>query len=304
MGVLIPAEITDGRSFSKRGMEAGDLVEGGYTVDTELRGLIEYCRERLYLNELGATFLTGLRGNVEWPRQINELGATWVEEEGACTQTTLNFGNLTMSPKRVVASTCYSLQIVRQSSLDVEALNRQEIAWAIAKAIDRAAMFGAGGLAPLGLLNETGLSAFTFAGPPTWESIVNFCAEMECCFCADQRNVRFASTPAVKAAWKSTTRADGQGGFILESEGGMYRADDKPFHSLCLDAASNAVLADRVVLGDFSQLLVGLWGGVDLVVDPYTNACNGVVNVTANAFADTAVRQPCAFVVSTDAGNQ
>ena len=210
MGVLIPADVTDRRemggyqeshfarsgfSIQSRGMEAGDLIEGGHLVDTDLRPLLEYCRDRLYMGELGATLMTGLRGNLEWPRQLNELSATWVDEEGPCTSSTLNFGNLTMSPKRVTGSTCYTLQIVRQSSIDVEAINRRELAYAISKAIDRASLFGTGGLMPLGLLNETGMAAFTFGGPPTWQAVAEFCALIECCHCADPRRVRFASSP-------------------------------------------------------------------------------------------------------------
>ena len=304
-GILIPSEITRASGgMQTRNMEAGEDAEGGYLVPTELRSIIDYLKEGLYMNQLGATLLTDLSGNVEWPRGTNELTATWADEEGAATPSTLSFGNLAMSPKRVVAQTGFTLQVARQSSTDVDALNRREIGYAIAKAIDRAALVGAGGLAPTGILNEVGTQPHTFGGPPTWASVVAMTGLLEDTAGINHAAAKFASTGSTKAVWKTTEKAAGQGGFILESENGMYKADDKEFVNLVLSGADATAFADKVILGDWSQVMIGLWGGVDLVVDPYTAAGNGIINVTANGFADVGTRHPTAFVVSTDDGNQ
>lgn len=279
-----------------RNLEATVLADGGYLVETEERSIIAYCREKLILGELGATTLTGLRGNISWPRQLDELTATWVAEEGPCTPSYLTFGELNASPKRIVSATGYTLQLLRQSSTGVEAMVRREIGYAIAKGIDRGGLYGAGGLAPLGLTNTPGLQPFTFGGAPTLAKLREVIALLECCHCASGM-FRWLMNPTVKAAWASTERLPNSGVTLAMTSGGNASAEGYPISHLC--SHDNTVIA-----GDWPQLFVGQWGGMDLVIDPYTEACSGSINVTANHFADAGVFNACAFAQSTDDGNQ
>ena len=68
--------------------------------------------------------------------------------------------------------------------------------------------------------------------------------------------------------------------------------------------STNQITDNKVIFGNFADLLIGSWQGVDLVVDPYTRAGTGEIVITITQPLDVAVRHPQSFTVSTDAGNQ
>jgi hypothetical protein len=55
-----------------------------------------------------------------------------------------------------------------------------------------------------------------------------------------------------------------------------------------------------MIFGNTSDLLVGMWSGLDLIVDPYTAATSGTVRVVALQDVDVAVRHPESFAVIVD----
>ena len=55
------------------------------------------------------------------------------------------------------------------------------------------------------------------------------------------------------------------------------------------------VAAGTAYFGLFDNVYIGMFGGVDLVVDPYTNGSTGVINVYAYQLADVAVAHAGAF---------
>jgi hypothetical protein len=57
--------------------------------------------------------------------------------------------------------------------------------------------------------------------------------------------------------------------------------------------------AKTYIYGDFSNLAIGSWGGVDITVDPYTQAAAGKVRIVVNAFFDAKKLRDGAFAVGT-----
>jgi hypothetical protein len=119
---------------------------------------------------------------------------------------------------------------------------------------------------------------------------------------ASVENMAFLSNAKAKAKLMATKLDAGSGRFLLENITNLlgYRAAFSNQVPSNLSKGSGSDLS-AVIFGDFRQLLVGGWGGMDLVVDPYTKARNGMVALTINSFWDAGVRQPKAFSVMKDA---
>ena len=305
-GIFLPPEVMfgDGNTralnddysqLQSRAMQAEVDISAGYLVDTQLLGLVELLSRQLVMRRMGAQITNGLRGNLSWPRETQELDATWQDEVEDCIPSQAEFGLEEKKPERLSASTCYSLQLIRQSSIDIEAYVRRKLAKAKAEKMDETAINGTGtGHVPTGILNQAGVQTLTFGGPPTLEAITDFIALL-CDFCPDGK---FLASCATWGKWLATPVVPNVGQFL--AKGNMVEQVGRSITpTSILDGAGH-----RVIYGDFSLINFCLWGGTELIVDPYTDGCKGVINVYCHSFANIRNERPDCFVVSTDAGNQ
>lgn len=288
--VLIPLEILNGR----RDLEVGTDAEGGYTVETNLGSMIDLLRNKMVCANSGATMLNGLRGNLSLPKHAGGATAGWVDEEGTISDSAQSFGQLALTPKRLAARTAYSNQLLAQSSIDTEQFVRGDLMRVIAIELDRAALNGSGASnQPTGIINTSGVNSVTFGAAPTWAKVVSFETEVE----TDNGVMNspcYVTTPGVKGAWKTTLKSSGVAGYLWEgSTVNGYEAK-----------ATNQVPSNKVIFGDFSELIIATWGVMSVVVDPFTKAASGQQVITVNSFHDIGVRNPVSFAVSSDAGNQ
>lgn len=278
-----------------RALEAGAASEGGYSVATDLGGMIGLLRNKTQVLALGATQLTGLRGNLSLPRQDGAATASWVDEEGSVSDSAQTLGQLSFTPNRLAARTVYSDQLVAQSSIGIEAFVRGDLMRVTAIALDAAALHGTGtSNQPLGLDGVTGIGAVTFGGAPTWADIVEFETDIAAAN-GDVGTMAFLTSPAVRGKWKTTVRVASTDSIFL-TEGN--EANGYPV------VVSNNVVGDIVFFGVWSQLTIATWGAMSLIVDPYSKAATGQHAVTACSFHDVGCLQPSAFSVSADSGAQ
>ena len=87
-------------------------------------------------------------------------------------------------------------------------------------------------------------------------------------------------------ALKTTEKATNTAQFVVEPGGTVngYRS-----------IVSNQAAAGDVYFGNYSDLLVGMYGGLDLLVDPFTSSASGTVRVRALQSVDVAVRNAVSF---------
>jgi HK97 family phage major capsid protein len=297
-GFYIPVEVTHGtgeQRTEKRNLVAGTTTAGGFTVATEVLPLIELLRNQAVVAQLGATVLSGLTSNVSFPRQTAAASAAWLAETATRSKTAATFGQLVLSPKRIAVSSGYSLQLLRQSSLAVEQFVRNDQTAVLGIAMDLAAIQGTGADGqPLGIVSASGIGSITFGAAPTYAKYIEMIAAM---LTANSLagSPAFLGSPAAWTKGKTTTRDSGSGIFIVGADNTVdgYRW-----------APSNHLPSNRLIFGDFSQVLMAYFGEPDVVVDPFTQAADGIVNVTTNHFVDVGVRQGASFVVSTDSAAQ
>jgi HK97 family phage major capsid protein len=281
-----------------RALSAGSNAAGGFSVGTNLMSgsLIELLRNSTCIDQAGATTLSGLVGNVAIPKMAGGATAYWLPESGAVTASDQSFGQLALTPHRLAADTLYSKELVMQSSIDIEGMVRNDIAKVMAIERDRAALHGLNAAGePLGIFNTTGLStAVTFGAAATWAKILSFETNLATSN-ALLGNPVFITTPAVRGKWKNAVR-------FANTQTPLW-ADDNTVNGYKA-IATNQVASDKVVFGNFGDLIVADWAGIDVVVDPYSSKKNGQIEVTVTIWTDIGIRHPVSFCVSTDSGAQ
>jgi HK97 family phage major capsid protein/HK97 family phage prohead protease len=302
-GIMIPTDVLY-RDLTTS--TASGTAKAGNTVATDLLAerFIDVLRNRMVLNTLGAQFLTGLQGNVAIPRKTAAADVYWVGENSAPSESTNKpaFDQVTMSPKTLAAYVDYSRRLMLQSSLDVEAMVRNDLATSIAVAMDGAAIAGSGTNRPTGVLNTSGIGSVTLGtngGAPTWQMVVDLVKEVELDN-ALTGAASFLTNGQVKARLASLPRQSSgvEGNFILGPDiNNLYGfpivvSQQVPAN---LSKGTNTANLGAMIFGVWSDLLVGQWSGIDLMADPYTGSNAGTVRIVAFHDCDFAVRHPESF---------
>ncbi len=164
-GLLVPADVLSRADFA--------AAEGGATIATDLLSgsFIDLLRRKSAIMRANPTMLGGLSGNVAIPRQTGGAAAYWVGEDTAPAQSGASFDQVTMTPRTVGAISEISRRLLLQSSVDVEAMVRRDLATGVALEIDAVALNGSADTdAPNGLKDyAASLNAVDFAsaGAPT-----------------------------------------------------------------------------------------------------------------------------------------
>lgn len=284
-GIFVPAEILR----NKRDLTVGTSSAGGNLVATDLLAdsFIELLRNRSVVQRAGATVMNGLVGNIAIPKQTGGATAYWVAESGAPTESQQTIGQVAMSPKTVGAFTDFSRKLMLQSSIDVENMVRNDLAAVIALAIDSAALYGTGlSNQPTGIKVVSGINTKDFAADaPTFAEIVGMESEVAADN-ADIGTMVYLVNAAMRGTLKTTEKATGTAQFLWEAGNTVngYRAE-----------VSNQIANGDVFFGNFADLMLGFWSGLDLTVDPYTNSTSGTVRVVALQDVDVAVRNAVSF---------
>tara|TARA_R100000231_G_scaffold104750_1_gene77649 strand:+ start:4282 stop:6918 length:2637 start_codon:yes stop_codon:yes gene_type:complete len=289
-GLMIPPDVM--RQWAQRDLNTSNdsaLVPQDFRVGD----FIDVLRNQSSVMQAGARMLNGLSGNVVIPKKATASSAGFVTEGHALSESEATFAQVTMTPKTVGAFTDVTRQMMIQSSPDIEALIRDDLTQSIALAIDAGALEGSGSSGnPTGIKNTTGINAPTnfAAANPTFAEVV----AMETAVAEDNAllgNLAYILPASMYGALKTTEKATGTAQFVVEPGGTLngYNA-----------IVSNQVTAGDLYFGNFDDLLIGMYGGIDLLVDPYSASNSGNVRIRAMQMVDVAVRHAVSFAVNND----
>lgn len=291
-GLMVPAEVLGNW---KRDLSVGTASAGGNLVATDLLAneFIDVLRNSSSVMAAGARMLNGLVGNIAIPKKTAASAAAWISSEGgAASESDPTFGQVTLSPKTLGAYTDMTRRLILQATPSIEALVREDLAMAIALKIDAGALEGAGTSgAPTGILSTSGVnkpSSFA-AAVPTFAEVV----ALETAVAQDNAlagNLAYITDAGTFGGLKTKAKDSGSGLFV--AEGGMvngYR---------CI--VSNQATAGNVYFGNWAECLIGMWGGLDITVDPYTASTTGTVRIVALQSVDVAVRHAESFAYNND----
>jgi HK97 family phage major capsid protein len=301
---------------------------GGFTIQTTVEpSLIPYLRHKMVLGRAGATMMGGLVGNMALPRQITAATATWNTENQDPTRSNLTFDQVSLTPQRLSTVSAFSKQLLAQSSLDIQSIVRDDLLKVIAIAQDLAGLTGSGSSnQPTGIFatvadtvfpsaySKTSPSvAFSSSGYPTWTNIVAFEGNVETNDVdLDDSSCSYIVHPQVKALWKTLAKFDPRATnqfypeFLMEDvkvAGDASAGTINGYKAFATNQIpSTSTNAHSVIFGKFSDLIVGLWGGLDIITDPYTLASSFQVRIVVNLLTTIALRYGPSFCYSSNGG--
>ena len=299
-GFYLPSDV------QKRDLVVGTTTAGGYTVATELRGFIDILRNAMVIDRAGATFMSGLVGNIAIPKQSVAGTAYWVAENAAPTESQQTLAQVTMSPKTVGAFTDISRQLLLQSSIDVQNWVTRDLATIVGLAIQQAAINGPGtGNAPTGILTAVTASQIgdTNGKAPTWANIVGLEADVAANN-ADVGTLAYLTNAKVRGKLKVTEKFATSNGSPIWVDGALPLNGYAGHVTNAVPSnltKGNQSASSAIIFGDFASLLIGLWGATDILVDPYTGGAAGTVRVRVLQSCDVALRHVESFATMIDA---
>lgn len=294
--------------LAQRDLTVGTASAGGNLVATDLLAgsFIDLLRNRMVLAQLGATVLDGLTGNVAIPSQTSGASTYWVAENVDVTESQAAFGQVTLTPKTVGMFTDFSRKTLLQATPAIEALVRADLANGIAAEIDRVGLAGSGsGAEPRGVINTAGIGAVaggTNGAAPTYAHMVSL-EEAVGIANADIGSLSYVTNAKMRAQLKLTqVFASTNGQPVWQgNEVNGYRAVATNSMPSNLTKGSASGTCSAIAYGNWVDLLVGFWSGLDLILDPYANATKGGRRIVALQDCDTAARRAASFAAMLDA---
>lgn len=258
-------------------------AEGEDVVATDLFDILKPLRAKNVLSQAGAKFMSGLVGNVQVP-VMTKSNVTWEGETTTAKDGAGTFSHVTLSPKRLTAFVDISKQMIAQDSVDVESAIREDLVNAINSKLEETVLGATAGSAtqPAGIFATIKPTAVAdFAALVNKESDVEDANVIGEC--------KYILSNKAKAALRSMSK--GTKSTQLVYENGAVDG------TVALNTSN--VAGKNYVYGDFSNLAIGSWGGVDLTVDPYTKAADGMIRIVVNMYVDAQVLRAAAFATGT-----
>jgi HK97 family phage major capsid protein len=309
-GFYVPTEIQD----QKRAMTSGDATYAGDLIQTTVLGssFIELLRHRLAVVQAGATYLGGLTGNIAVPRQTAAGTFYWVgatDNSVITAESHPTVDQVTMTPHVGGAYTDIGRSLILQSSVDVENMVRNDLAKIIALGIDLAALSGVGTTVyPKGIASQTSVGSVvggTNGAAPTWANIVGLETAVAAAD-ADLGSMAYIVNAKTRGYLKSTPKIGTTFPTMMWDTG----SPDEPLNGYktvvsnqarsTLTKASGTGLSE-IFFGNWADLIIGQWGTLDILVDPYTGGTAGTVRIIALQDVDVCVRHGESFARMADA---
>jgi HK97 family phage major capsid protein len=289
-GVFVPMAALEQRAVVTTS-NAGELVPTVHRGDQ----YIEPMRNSLLARKLGVRVLSGLSGNITIPKYATGTTSGWVAEGSALTPSDMTFDAVTLAPKHAGGITEMSRQMLQQSSPDIEQLVRNDLSFMLAQAIDSALIKGGGANEPTGVLGTVGVQTANLA-TLSWDNVLLMLQKLDL---VNASAANIVASTKVKSKLQGTLKAAGIAGYLME---GGRMADLPVYFSNQVAEKAGAPNKGRLIAGDWSQVMLGIWSEVDILVNPFSEAAytKGNVLVRAMSTVDIAVRQPTAFVFAED----
>ena len=274
--IILPVE-------ERADVQATVADHGQEIVAEDKLNILAPLRDKLVLSAAGANFMTGLVGNVSIP---THSGSTvgWAGEVDAAKDGAGTFGEVELSPKRLTAYVDISKQFLIQDSVSAEALLRKDIVDALSNKLE-ATILGA-------VAGDATKPAGLFAGVTADTAAITFADILKMEQTLEEKNVggniKFIASPAAKAILRTTAVGGTKSDLRMLMEGNEIDGIST--------LVTNGMTSKGLILGNFNDLVIGQWGGIDLTVDPYTQAANGKIRLVVNAYFDAKPQRADSFV--------
>ena len=289
------------------GAISGENVSDSF-VPTIHRGdlFIEALRAKQVMAALGVTYMGGLTNRISIPKIATGAAAGFVEESGSVSDQSPTDAAVTLQPRTLGAYAQVSRLLALESIPSIEQIVQDDLLRSIADKIEYYAIQGSGSSGqPTGILNNgsvgnVDISAGTDVDALTWADITTLVQTVEQANgVINQAALGWLSNPKVKAKLANTARVGSTDSVMLMNDPWNtlygYRAEFTSNVPSDLDPGDGGSDASALIFGDFSQLMVGLFGAPSVIVDPYTNSKSGDVVISIMQEVDVALRNAVSF---------
>ena len=258
-----------------RGIAATVAEHGQENVPEDKKALELQIRNKVVASAMGADWLGSLVGDVSIPKYSGS-SVKWAGETATAEAGDGTFSEVVLKPHRLTATVDISKQFLLQDSGDAEALLISDLAAAVAEKLDQT-IFGSGAgdtNTPAGIFN--GVVAEGALANADYDSVL---ALEEAVELKNGSDFMFVMNPKVKYTLKGKQMASGLQMVYSGGEVDGYKS-----------ISSNSVVANGIVCLNPKMLVIGQWGGVDILIDPYTKAADGQVRLVVNSYFDAKLR--------------
>ena len=292
-GLGIPSRLLEQRADVVQG------VPGAATniAPTVVMGYQDALREASVFNQVGANMLTGLSADTRLPI-TGKQSVAWEGEIDAAADGGAVFGKLDLTPLRLSSYVDISKQLLMQNGMGAQQAIVADLGRAAGAKID-AAMFAAADVtsAPGAIAATANVLTITEAATYAADASIydDFMSAESALAVGEglQGNLAYVANPVLM---KDLKRSAQVAAVTAGVQGNLVNGYPTYYSNGCTKVTDTS--AD-FLFGDFSKLYIGMFGGLDITVDPYSKAINGEVRLIVNQYIDWGVTQPGAFVKAT-----
>jgi HK97 family phage major capsid protein/HK97 family phage prohead protease len=295
--------------------ETGVPAAAGDLIATELlsdRFVEQLFNQSAFLN-MGVTYLRDLTGNIEIPRESTYSNGYWVGEKATIPESEGTFDKISLAPKKLAVLSKMTFEMLEQSSIDLERLVRARLIRGLALELDRTIGFGSGiGSEPLGIASHPEVQSIVLGvngAPLTWEALIDMQSELAAANALTDGTSGYVINARTRGKlMKTLDQATGGGNWIYQSQGGNM-GSIAGYKVLCSNQIPNNLVKGTATnltaafFADFSNVLLGIWSGMDVMANPYSEFNQAIIQIRAMQLADLNLTRGSYFVVATDVQN-
>lgn len=312
-GFFMPTNLPGKRA----GLDSATATKGAELKYTEAGGFIELLRNKALVMRMGAEFLPGLQGKIGFTRQNGAGTLVWLANENPgsdAADSNLTLDQITLDAKTAIATTSISKQLMLQSAFPAEQKVRNDLAAIVGLGIDLAAINGSGASGqPKGILNVSGIGSVALGTNGLAIGSVSPLVDLETAVAvanADFGNLGYLTTPGQRGVMKKTAAFATAGAAPIWTEGPQgsdmgwvngYKAGASAQVPNNLTKGTSSGICHSVIFGNWSELLIGEWGALEILLDPYRLKKQGMIELTATYFCDVQVKHAASFAAIKDA---
>jgi HK97 family phage major capsid protein len=305
-GIAVPLSVLEQRVMTTTNPAGGP---GSNMISTDHLGgqFIDLLRANSVVYGMGARLLTGLVGNAAIPRL--KVGTTfgWVAENAALSAADAQIDQVSLTPKHGGCLTEFSRNMLLQSSPDIESMLRMDMGQNIAAGIDQAAIIGGAANGPVGILGTSGIGDVALGAngaAPTWAAVLQLIETAQLAN-APTAKAGFITTAKAVRKMRSTVRVANTDSRMIQEEATslagypLAQSTNVP-HNLV--KGTSGATCSALIFGDLSELLIGLWSELDILVNPYESTAysKGNIQVRAMCTLDVKLRHAASFAAIKD----
>lgn len=276
------------------------------TIQTDVKGLIPVLRPKTFANKVGVTYMPGLSNPLKMPRISTGATFAWRAESGTAADAGQQTDSFTLTQHGLSAYQEYYRELLMQSTVNTEMVLRQDFEAAIGQALSEAIINGSGTSGqPTGILSHASVNSVAVGlngGPGTHALIAQLVEAVEEDN-ADGESMWFVTNPNVKRSLKTIALDSGSGQFLWDWRTNMldaYNATVSTSVPNDLTKGTASGVCSALIFGDWSQWVVGQFGGISFIVNPFSGDKENKVRLTAHSHWDMNARHGQALAAIAD----